>query len=200
MSILGSPDDDLSSQLKAVLTERKQPDDAGGLSAEIEGALLEGVEPVKPPPDALPGLLQQVRATDRMTHFAAQLAELYDLSIEAAHALIAQIRSAQGWTEGPAAGIRLLPVNTGPRAGDALAAVVFLDSDAEFPTHPHLGPEKVLVLEGAYRDSGGAEFWRGELHQSAAGTQHSFRAIGGIPCICAGLNAISAADEHGSVR
>lgn len=189
------PDDDLSSQLKAVLTERNQPDTAAGLTAAMELALIEGVEPVKPPAAALPGLLEKARATDRMTHFAPQLAELYDLSIEGALALIAQIRKNEGWHEGPNAGVRLLPVLAGPKARDAMAAIVFLDPDVEFPSHPHLGPEKVLVLEGAYLDSGGDEYWRGELHQSAAGTQHSFRAIGGIPCICAGLNAVSPADS-----
>lgn len=189
---MGPSDDDLSSQLKAVLTERKQPD--AGLTAAVEGAMLEGVEPVKPPSAALPGLLQQIRATDRMTHFVPQLAALYDLSIEGAQALVAQIRSGAGWVDGPAAGVKLMPVLAGPKAGEAMAAVVMLDADTEFPSHPHLGPEKVLVLEGAYRDSGGAEYWRGELHESVTGSQHSFRAIGGIPCICAALNAISPAD------
>ncbi len=186
------PDDELSSQLKEVLTERKQPD--LGLATALERALLEGVEPVSPPAHALPRLLEQVRGSDRMTYLAPQLAELYDLSLESALALIAQIRSATGWVEGPAPGIKLLPVQAGPKAVDALAAIVRMDADAEFPAHPHLGPEKVLVLEGAYRDLGGEEYWRGELHQSAAGTQHSFRAIGGIPCICAGLNAVSPLD------
>jgi anti-sigma factor ChrR (cupin superfamily) len=192
VSIVTVPDDDMSSALKAVLTERKQPaSDAEGLAVAVEAALIEGVEPVNPPPAALPGLLAQVRATDRITHFAPQLAELYDLSLEQAQALITQLRGSEGWTEGPAAGVKLFPVQTGPRVRDALAALVSLEPGSEFPSHPHLGPEKVLVLEGAYRDSSGEEYWRGELHQSAAGTQHSFRAMGGIPCICAGLNAIS---------
>jgi putative transcriptional regulator len=188
---VATPDDDLSSQLKEVLTERNQIDDATGLTAAIERALLEGVEPVMPPAAAMTGLLAQVRATDRMTHFAPQLAAHYDLTIEAADALIAQIREGSAWLEGPAAGVKLMPVQTGPRFSEALAAIVYLETGAEFPEHPHLGPEDVLVLEGAYRDSGGAEFWRGEMHSSVAGTQHSFRAIGGIPCICAALHAIS---------
>ena len=188
---MGLPDDGLSTQLDEVL-ERKQAE--SGLAAAMEAALLEGVAPVPPPEAALPALLAQVRATDRMTFLAPQLAELYDLSLEAAHALIVQLRSKDAWHEGPAPGVRLLPVETGPKASEAIAALVYLEADAEFPAHPHLGPEKVLVLEGAYRDSAGAEYWRGELHQSGPGTEHSFRAIGGIACICAGLNALSAAE------
>jgi hypothetical protein len=195
VSIVASPDDDLSSQLKEVLTERKQAGDADGLTAVVESALLEAVEPVTPPAPALSGLLTQVRATDRMTHFAPKLAELYDLTIEEALALIAQIRASAGWNDGPSPGVKLLPVITGPKLRDALAAIVWLDPDAEFPDHPHLGPEDVLVLEGAYRDSGGEEFWRGELHSSVGGTQHSFRSIGGMPCICAALHAISHGDS-----
>lgn len=186
------PDDDLSSQLKAVLLEKERPaGEAKGLAAALEGALLEGIPPVMPPPDALRGLLQQVRATDRLTHFAPQLAALYDLSLEDALKLLAEVRAGTGWIDGPAPGVKLLPVRTGPRVSEAIAAVVLLEPGAEFPTHPHLGPEQVLVLEGAYRDSGGQEYWRGDLHASATGTQHAFRAIGGVPCLCAGLNAMS---------
>lgn len=191
---MGFPDDDVSSQLKAVLLERKRPDAVAGLTASVESALLEGVEPVKPRPAALPGLLARIHATDRMTHFAPQLAQLYDLSIDDALKLIGQIRGSEGWTEGPSPGVKLLPVRVGPKAAVAMAAVVLLTDGAEFPTHPHLGAEQVLVLEGAYRDSSGEEYWRGELHQSAAGTQHSFRAVGGVRCICAALNALPPED------
>lgn len=174
-------------------------DDDGDWSSEhaprlvgaVQSALLEGLAPVKPPADALPELLAEVRKTDRLRHFAPALAELYDLTLPQAHDLIAQIRSPDGWEAGPATGIRLLPVHAGPKARDALAAIVYLEAGVEFPEHPHLGPERVLVIEGAYRDSGGEEYWRGDLHESAAGTQHGFRAIGGKPCICAGLNAVS---------
>ena len=187
------PDDDMSSQLRDVLTERNQAD--AGLGAAIEVALMDGVEPVMPPPAAMTGLLAQIRATDRMTHFAPQLAAHYDLTIEAALALIAQIRGNTGWVDGLAPGLKMLPVQTGPRLQGELSAIVYLEPGAVFPDHPHLGPEDVLVLEGAYVDSSGAEYWRGEVHRSVAGTHHSFQAIGGIPCICAGLHAISRAES-----
>lgn len=186
---MAAPDDDddaWSSEAREALTPGKRP--------AIERALLEGLAPVKPPADALPELLIAVRKTDRLTHFAPALAELYDLTLPQAHDLIAQIRGKEGWDPGPAPGVRLLPVHAGPRARDKLAAIVFLDVGVEFPHHPHLGPEKVLVLEGAYQDSSGAEYWRGDLHESATGSAHAFRAIGGIPCICAGLNAVSPED------
>lgn len=186
---MGPNDDDLSSQLKAVLAERNNHD-AQVLTAAVENALLEGIDPVTPPAAALPGLLAQVRATDRLTHLAPQLAELYDLTPEAALQVIAELRAGKTWVDGPAPGVRLMAVQAGPRTAGKLTALVYLEPGAEFPLHPHLGPEKVLVLDGAYRDSAGEEYWRGELHQSAEGTQHSFRAIGRIPCICAGLNAL----------
>ena len=113
---------------------------------------------------------------------------------DAVQELLASVRTASQWTEGPASGVKLMPVHGGPKTTGSLAALVFLEADAEFPTHPHLGLERVLVIEGAYRDSGGQEYWRGDIHESAAGSQHSFRAIGGIPCICAALHAISPED------
>lgn len=181
-------DDELSSELKGVLAERGQPENGAGL---VEAALIEAVAPVVPPAGALAGLLQKVRAEDRIVWLAPRLAELYDLSLEAALALIAKLPDSSAWMDGPAPGVKLMPVNAGPKAGEALAALVRLEPGMVFPEHPHLGPEKVLVLEGGYLDSGGAEYWRGELHASDTGTSHSFRAIGGIACICAGLNATS---------
>jgi len=180
-------------ELTALLEEGKAGE-AAGLKGALVDALLEGVEPVSLPPALLPSLLEQVRATDRMTHFAPQLQQLYDLTHEQALSLIEQIRNSKDWGEGPAPGVKLLPVTPGPKASMKIAAIVFLDTDAEFPSHPHLGNEKVFVLEGAYRDSSGAEFWRGEMQQSDSSSEHSFRAIGGIPCICAGLNATSPED------
>lgn len=176
-------DDDWSSELKQALPEGKRP--------AIERALLEGLVPVKPPADALPELLAEVRKTDRLSHFAPALSELYDLSLKDAHALIAQIRGSEGWEDGPAPGVKMLPVHAGPRVRDGLAAIVRLDSDAEFPEHPHLGTERVLVIEGAYLDSSGAQYWRGDLHESAGGSKHSFKAVGGKPCLCAALHAVS---------
>lgn len=176
------------------LLEEGKAGAAAGLKDAVADALLEGVEPVSLPPALLPSLLAQVRATDRMTHFVPQLRALYDLTQQEALALIEQIRSSKDWSEGPAPGVKLLPVMPGPKASMKIAAIVYLDTDAEFPSHPHMGNEAVFVLEGAYRDSSGAEFWRGEMHQSGPGSEHSFRAIGGIPCICAGLNATSPED------
>ena len=173
-------DDELPSALKEVLG-----------TGSVEAALNETVAPVAPPAAALATLLQKVRAEDRIAWLAPQLAELYDLSIDAALKVIAQIRDPTAWMAGPAPGLSLLPVNAGPKAGEALAALVRLEPGQQFPEHPHLGPEKVLVLEGGYLDSSGAQFWRGDLHESQAGTTHSFRAVGGIACICAGLNATS---------
>ncbi len=186
---MGTPEDDddaWSSEAREALSAGKRP--------AIERAILEGLEPVMPPADALPALLAEVRKIDRLTHFAPALAELYDLTPAQANDLIRQIRGTEGWEAGPGPGDRLLPVHTGPKARENMAAVVYLEAGAEFPQHPHLGREQVLVLEGAYLDSSGAEYWRGDLHESTTGSAHAFRAVGGIPCICAALNAVSPED------
>jgi anti-sigma factor ChrR (cupin superfamily) len=59
---------------------------------------------------------------------------------------------------------------------------------AQFPLHAHADRERVLLLEGGYRDDqSGAEFWRGELDVREAGTSHSFTALEGVPCLCASV-------------
>jgi hypothetical protein len=184
-------DDELSSELKGVLAERGQPE---GATAHVEAAVLAAVAPVQPEKTVMGKLMDRVRAEDRITWFAPQLAQLYDLSLDDALKVIAQIHDVDAWEAGPAPGVKLMPVKCGPKVGEALAALVWLDPKAEFPEHPHLGLEQVLVIEGGYLDSSGVEFWRGELHVSQGGTHHSFGAVGGIPCICAALHAISHPD------
>lgn len=154
----------------------------------LEGATV-GRVPAAPPQGGVDRLLERARK-GRLSFFVAQVAELFDLSTEAAAELLARAERNEGWEEGPAPGVLIMTVNAGPKLPEAMTALVKLSSGAKFPLHPHFGPEKVMVLEGGYRDSTGVEVWRGEVQDMAQGTEHDFVAFDGIGCVCASVNAL----------
>ncbi len=154
----------------------------------LEGATV-GRVPEEPPAGGVARVLERAR-TGRISFFIAQVAALFDLSTEAAATLLSRAERNEGWEEGPGPGVKIMTVNAGPRVPEAMTALVKLDSGATFPLHPHFGAERVLVLEGGYRDSTGVEVWRGEVQDMAPGTEHDFVAFDGIGCVCASVNAL----------
>jgi putative transcriptional regulator len=148
-------------------------------------------------PGALPGggvsgverLLARARQ-GRLSFFVSEVASLFDLSTEAAAELLGRAERDEGWEEGPAPGVLIMTVNAGPKVPEAMTALVKLSAGAKFPLHPHLGPERVMVLEGGYRDSTGVEVWRGEVQEMPPGSEHDFVAFDGIGCVCASVNAL----------
>lgn len=160
------------------------------------GAVAGFLSPVSPPSEARSKLLQRVREDDRLAHFVPELAELFDLTEDEAKQLVRDARDPSKWLEGPAPGVELLPVNTGPKAHgmDRISTLVKLVPGATLPEHTHAGTERVLVVQGGYHDSGGREVWRGEVHRMEAGSTHSFTAVGNEPCICASLAGVDPED------
>jgi putative transcriptional regulator len=160
-----------------------------GLAVEaLEGGTVGRVS-AAPPPGGVEKLLARAR-TGRLTWFASQVAGLFDLSTEAAAELLRRAERNEGWEEGPGPGVLVMTVNAGPKVPEALTALVKLAPGATFPLHPHFGNERVLVLEGGYRDSTGVEVWRGEVQDMPPDTEHDFVAFGGIGCVCASVNAL----------
>lgn len=154
----------------------------------LEGGTV-GRVPEAAPSGGVERVLARARS-GRLAYFTAQVAALFDLSTEDAATLLARAERNEDWEEGPAPGVLLMTVNAGPKVPEALTALVKLSSGATFPLHPHFGPERVLVLEGGYRDSTGVEVWRGEVQDMAPGTEHDFVAFDGIGCVCASVNAL----------
>jgi putative transcriptional regulator len=143
--------------------------------------------------EAPAGGLQKVLARargGRLSYFTQAVAALFDLSTEDASELLARAARNEGWEEGPGPGVQVMTVNCGPKVPEALTALVKLAPGATFPMHPHFGHERVLVLEGGYRDSTGVEVWRGESQDMAPDTEHDFVAFDGIGCVCASVNAL----------
>lgn len=140
------------------------------------------------PPSMLGRLTEQLSGPERLFHLAADVASLFDVSLEVAQRLLGEAVRGEGFDEGMAPGVLIKPVEAGPAREGAFTALVKVEPGATYPWHAHGGEEKVLVLEGGYRDSAGAEVWRGELDVRAAGTEHAFTALEGPACLCAAVS------------
>lgn len=134
------------------------------------------------------GLRERVlRAVDRATDSGARLdgflertLHFFDLSADRARELLeaAAAPQATGWSDFSVPGVRLYHFDGGPRVAEADCGLVHLAPGVAFPLHRHIGDEWSLVLSGSAEESGGARWEPGDLVHRAAGTAHSFRAVG----------------------
>lgn len=160
------------------------------------GLLIPEMQRAAPvPADGLGRLLSQVSGTRRFAHLVPRVAALFHLDEAATLALLERVDAEEGWEEGPAEGVTLLPVTAGPGLENALAAVVRLQPGATFPEHAHPGSERVLVIQGGYREEGGVEMWRGDLSVRETGTSHAFTALEGLPCLCCSVLTLEAEER-----
>ena len=106
------------------------------------------------------------------------LSELFDLGDEALAALFERAAAATEWQSSPVPHTRLLHLSGGPRVAGADNGLVRLAAGARFPQHRHLGLERVLVLEGGYKDEqSGRVYLAGDLHEMPAGSAHAYTAL-----------------------
>lgn len=129
-----------------------------------------------------------IEPPQRYAPFFARVAELFDLSEDAAIGELTRLRDPCGWRWTGLPGISKLGVHGGPAVGEGRAALVRIDPGGRFPRHRHLGTERVLVLEGTYEDSNGLVHRAGELREWAAGTEHYLQVEASAPCILACVN------------
>lgn len=137
------------------------------------------LEPAATPPALRARLLAATATENRFASFASQLASLIDYGEEAAEALLRKIDDAASWVVGPSPGSHLVHFDPGPKLAGALAGFVKIEAGAPFPEHEHVGYEQVLIFQGAYRDSDGTVYRRGDLIENDDGTSHSFVALPG---------------------
>jgi hypothetical protein len=141
------------------------------------------------PPSA--GPLERLEATvreppHRYAPFFARAAELLDLSEDAVIEQLARLKEPDVWHFAGLPGIHDVVVRGGPRVQSAETLFVRFAPGVSFPRHRHVGLERVLVLEGNYKDSAGVVHRAGELREWAPETEHSFR-VGPEPCIFASV-------------
>lgn len=139
------------------------------------------------PKGVLSALDQKLEGAGRFEHLLPQLTGLFDVSEARGRELLGMIDKASSWATELAHGVWLCPIDAGPKVAGAFTVLVKVEPGALFPTHTHGGRERVLILEGGYRDVSGTEFWRGEVDVREKGTSHSFTGLPELGCICAAL-------------
>jgi putative transcriptional regulator len=70
-------------------------------------------------------------------------------------------------------------------APGARAKLLRFEPGSRFPSHRHVGEERLLVLEGAFIDDRGAEAHAGDERTLAPGSEHTLHIIGGARCVTA---------------
>jgi quercetin dioxygenase-like cupin family protein len=103
------------------------------------------------------------------------LSELFDLDERQLTALFERAAPPAAWTPSPIPGTFLLHLEGGPRVAGADNGLVRVQAGARFPQHRHLGNERVLLLDGSYRDEPSGRLYRaGDLHEMPEGSTHAY--------------------------
>lgn len=188
------------------MTKRNQPDlpelvrDAGlGDDPELRAALAQLHPPAKAPPQLLRERLLNAVARPRL-RFAplyGALSELFDLGDTDLASLFERADDAAAWVGSPIPGTRLLHLQGGPRVAHADNGLVRIAAGARFPQHRHLGLERVLVLDGGYRDEpSGRLYAAGDWHEMDANTEHAYTALEGRELLLA-VSVLSGVEVEG---
>jgi len=171
----------------------------GSESAVLGQALSELVPPSKAPPQLLRERLLATVARPRL-RFAplfGALSELFDLDDPDLAALFERAALPAAWASSAVPGTQLLHLAGGPRVATADNGLVRIDAGARFPQHRHLGHERVLVLEGGYRDEpSGRLYLPGDWHEMPAGTTHAYTALADQPLLLA-VSLVAGVDVDG---
>jgi quercetin dioxygenase-like cupin family protein len=152
-----------------------------GLSEDrrLAEALSALVPPAKAPPQLLRERLLSTVARPRLRYapLFGKLTELFDLDDTDLAALFERAATPAAWTDSQIPGTRLMHLRAGPRVAAADNGLVRLAAGTRFPTHRHLGVERVLVLDGGYRDEqDGRLYLPGDWHEMQPGTSHAYTA------------------------
>jgi putative transcriptional regulator len=161
------------------------PDDKRAIDATL-AALAESLGPVEPPPALKARLLAAATAGPmRFAPFLDELGRLFDLGVETVVRILERAGSESAWEPGPHPAIRLFHLEPGPSLATADAGFVRMPASFEWPAHRHTGVERVLVLEGGYRESSGRLYRAGDIHEMGPNTEHGFTVLPGAPLLLA---------------
>lgn len=149
-----------------------------GLESDPSDAALErladALEPVAPSAGARSQLMAAIPRSGRHERFAAAVAELLDLGMARARALLDALDDASLFSQ-EMPGIALCWVEGGPRVANAVRGFVRVAAGTHFPQHAHFGEERVLVLQGSYVDPArGRVFRPGDVDVMGEGTAHDY--------------------------
>lgn len=183
----GPDRDDLNQlleDLQDMSSETPEVETPGALADSLS-ALSLALPRVAPTADLRARLLATAaRPEHRWAPFTARLARLIDVAHDRARELLAAIVRPDPWQR-LLPGVDLLHLQGGPAVAGADVGFVRVAAGGAFPEHRHLGPERVLILQGGYVDDQGQTARAGDLVELPAGSSHSFVALPGDDLIYA---------------
>lgn len=149
----------------------------------VGGALLEEIEPVAVPPDALDCLLarldEQVPASPPQSPAAGGSARLMP---EPLRSYVGDGLEAIRWKR-VMRGVEQADIAVGNHGGNVKARLLRIRPGIRIPRHTHAGTEMTLVLAGGFSDDGG-HFVRGDFNFSDGEVDHSPVADDDGECVC----------------
>lgn len=135
-----------------------------------------------PAPRGLRDRLLQAPLASRLHRFAEPVAQLMDVDLAGARALLDGIDAPGAFEAGPFPDldITLCHITGGPAVADAITGFVRVAPGLTFPHHEHLGVEHVLVLQGRLIDGEtGEEAGPGDIVTRPASSAHAITALAG---------------------
>lgn len=195
--VTGSLEDERAEEVAAHLATCRECaaelEDLTAAFAELALAL-----PGAPPPPALrERVLASVAAGGRFADWVGRVAALVDLAADAVGALLDSIDRAASWSPGPVEGTAIIHFEGGPACAGCVTGFVRVEPGVLFPTHKHLGEERVLILQGAYTDDDGTVYRRGEVAVKEAGSSHSYRALADGPPLVFAVRIVQGIEMDG---
>jgi quercetin dioxygenase-like cupin family protein len=143
--------------------------------ADVLPAIAAQVTGLRPSAGLRARILEAATGEGRFERFAAVTAELLDLPVAGAQALLDRLSDPGIWSPGLVPSMTLCHVQGGPRVKGAITGFVRIASGSGFPDHEHLGDEEVLIIQGSCIDSiGGKLFAPGDRVAMPSGSIHSF--------------------------
>src|SRR5262245_51956600 len=112
----------------------------------------EALESIAPAPELRTRLLDQLTSKGRFARFAERTAQLLDISLERAHALLDRLDDLTLF-EPAFPGASFFWCEGGPAVANAVRGFVRVQAGTNFPEHEHIGDELVLVLQGTFHDT-----------------------------------------------
>ena len=112
---------------------------------------------------------------ERFAPLFGKLAQFFELSVDALRDVFVRAGDESAWQPGPLPWVSLFHFAGGPALAGLDTGFVRLKKGTPFPPHRHLGSERVIILEGSYRDHEQRLYGPGDRHDMLEGTEHSLQ-------------------------
>ena len=162
--LLGDVSDGEREQLEAHVAGCARCNQELMLAADAFAAMALALPAEAPPPSLRKRILDDAKAP-RYAAMLARVAELFDIGVGKARALLDKLDDPAAWVDGPVPNSWVFMSDVrGPKLEGAFCGFVKMGPSVKWPAHKHLGREFMLVLEGGFKED---DRRRGARRQSA---------------------------------